>query len=99
MSRLVDTKIGTYNLVKDGNTSRWLFKCPSCGEMLPLSEAHMQGVEPIDHESRVNPARLCKFQGTREFVPDLLSVIQSRILCGYPPSRPESMPEMMSAYI
>ncbi len=85
MSMLVDTGLGQFRCVQDGERKRFLFECPDCHEMLPLEEDHMNGSAPVDHESRIHCARFCTFSGTREFGKHLVTSMQALILMGYRP--------------
>ena len=89
MSQLIDTSLGQFRVVADGEQKRFLFECPCCGEMLPMSEGHLNGTALIDHESRKEPARFCTFQGTRDFGRQLIATMRSHILMGYLPYHEE----------
>jgi len=80
MSRIIPTKLGRFNAVKDGTETQFLFECPDCGEWLPMSEEHLNGSTPIDHQSLKVPATFCTFSGTREFGSALISRMQAHIL-------------------
>lgn len=85
MSMLIDTDLGQFRCVTDGGKKRFIFECPHCLEMLPLSEEVLAGNAPVDHESRVMPGKFCSFAGTREFGKILITKMQSLILMGYKP--------------
>lgn len=89
MSRLIDTEIGQFRAVQDGLINRYLFECPACGEMLPLSDDALNGTAPIDHESRREVGRFCNFDGVREFGRYLVSTMQAMIVMGYQPYHDE----------
>ena len=89
MSMLVDTDLGQFRCVTDENGKRFLFECPECGEMLPMSEDILAGESPIDHESAGNPAKFCTFSGVREFGKALIYKMQSLIVMGYKPYHDE----------
>lgn len=96
MSKLVDTELGQFRQVIDGETKRFLLECPDCKEMLPMSEEILSGKAPIDHESRVYGARFCTFSGTREFGKILISTMQSQIVMGYKPYHDEGQDRWQS---
>lgn len=83
MSDLVDTRLGQFNCVRDGDIRRWLLECKFCGELLPLTEEHLQGKQPIDHESKNNQGRFCEFRGYHEFGAVLVAAMQTRAMMGY----------------
>lgn len=89
MSRLIDTEIGQFRAVQDGAINRYLFECPHCAEMLPLSDDALNGTAPIDHESRKQVGRFCTFSGVREFGRCLVSTMQAMIVMGYQPYHDE----------
>ena len=89
MSKLVDTKLGQFRQVTDGVNKWFLFECPDCGEMLPMSEEILAGTAPIDHATRPPQTRLCTFRGVREFGKVLVSTMQAQIVMGYKPYHDE----------
>lgn len=89
MSMLVDTELGQFRYVTDGPNKRFLFDCPDCHEMLPMSEEILAGRAPVDHESRIHGARFCTFAGTREFGKYLIATMQAQIVMGYKPYHDE----------
>ena len=90
MSMLVDTELGQFRCVTDDRKNRrWLFECPDCHEMLPMSEDHLDRKLPIDHESRKTPGSFCSFQGTRDFGAQLVHRMQALVLMGYKPTHDE----------
>lgn len=90
MSMLVDTDLGQFRCVTDdGKNRRWLFECPECRGMLPLTEAHLAGKAPIDHESRTLGATFCSFRGMRDFGEQLICRMQALVLMGYKPTHDE----------
>lgn len=86
---LVDTELGQFRCVTDEHGKRFLFECPACGEMLPMSEAILAGERPVTHESLRLPATFCSFQGAKEFGKALISKMQSLIMMGYKPYHDE----------
>lgn len=94
MSKLVSTAMGQFRHVvdSDGSGGRWLFECPHCHENLPMSEDHLNGSAPIDHESRAEPGRLCTFQGAYEFGSFLVARMQARVMTGSKPYHDEGEP-------
>ena len=89
MSMLVDTELGQFRYVTDGEKKWFLFQCPHCNEMLPMNEEIIAGRAPVDHESRARPGTFCTFGGTREFGKHLISTMQAQILMGYQPYHDE----------
>ena len=85
MSMLVDTDLGQFRCVMDGQGKRFLLECPHCGEMLPMDEEILAGRKPIDHESHRMAATFCSFAGVREFGKALITQMQSLIVMGYRP--------------
>lgn len=97
MSMLVDTELGQFRCVSDGQNKRFLFECPDCAEMLPMSEEIFAGRAPIDHESRIHRARFCTFTGVREFGKSLITTMQAQIVMGYKPYHDEGQDRWQSA--
>jgi len=85
MSMLIDTDLGQFRAVTDGDHKRFLLECPECGEMLPMTEDILAGKHPVDHESRKLPATFCTFAGVHEFGKALVCKMQSLIVMGYKP--------------
>jgi hypothetical protein len=96
MSKLVDTELGQFRFVEDAEKRRFLFECPTCGEMLPMNEEILAGRQPIDHESRLIGATFCKFSGTREFGKHLVTTMQAQIVMGYKPYHDEGQDRWQS---
>lgn len=89
MSKIVPTKLGTFRQVVDGSRKYFLFECPKCGEWLPMTEAHLQGEESIDHLTRPEEGRTfratCEFGGKHKLGVELLATMQARVLMGEQP--------------
>ena len=96
MSKLIDTKLGQFRYVTDGEKSWFLFQCPDCEELLPMPEEVLAGRAPVDHELRregVGQAQFCSFKGTRDFGTQLISRMQAMRLMGYQPYHDEGQSE------
>jgi hypothetical protein len=89
MSMLIETKLGQFRAWTDGKVKSFLFQCPDCGEMLPMSEEVLAGIMTINHESRSRPGHKCTYSGTRDFGKTLISAMQAQILMGYKPYHDE----------
>jgi len=83
MSILIDTDLGQFRYVTDGQKKSFLFECPDCHEMLPMSEEILAGRDSIDHESMIYGGRFCTFSGVREFGKHLIVTMQAQIVMGY----------------
>lgn len=54
-----------------------------------MIEDTLDGIAPIDHESRVKSGSICSFSGTRNFGSTLVAAMQAQILMGYKPYHDE----------
>lgn len=89
MSRLIDSEIGQFRQVEDGLIKRFLFECPDCHEMLPMTEEILSGDSPVNHESKIYGATFCSFRGKKPMGRHLIAAIQANLLNGIGPCRIE----------
>lgn len=47
MSEIIDTQLGRFRRVTDGERKWFLFECPTCKEWQQLSDAQMAGVDSM----------------------------------------------------
>lgn len=78
MSQIVTTQFGRFRHVSlgDGKTS-WLWECPKCLQWGGLSDKQQAGT--------VSVACACGYHETHAFGPELVAVMQARILTGDSP--------------
>jgi hypothetical protein len=89
MSKIVDTEIGRFRQVADGQHKWFLFECPDCGEWLPMNEDVLAGRDRVVHESQKFPASYCSYGDAREFGSALIAAMQAKVLMGYKPYHDE----------
>jgi hypothetical protein len=81
MSRIVSTQFGRFRQVVGDGKSWFLWECPKCERWGGLSDAQWAGT--------VSVACDCGYHETHAFGPELVAVMQARILTGDPPTDPE----------
>ena len=84
MSEIVDTRLGRFRRVTDGKSKWFLFECSQCKEWMPLSEAAMEGTEPVIHESADIRGTRCMYSAPQEFGKTRVATLQARRLMGLP---------------
>ena len=81
MSKIVKTNDGfTFNLVTDGQKKWFVLECPECGEMLQMTDAMLDGTEPMYHDDKRHKSSLCCFGPAFKIGASLLSAMQVNML-------------------
>lgn len=82
MSQIVTTQFGRFRHVSLGDQkTAWLWECPKCEHWGGLSDAQQAGTVSVVCD--------CGYHETHAFGPELVAVMQARILAGSPSIDPE----------
>lgn len=87
MSEIVDSQVGRFRRVQDGQDKLWLWECPNCKQWCRLSEKQWNGEESVQCGDGI---RYCGYHQTHAFGPSLVAAIQANILCGFPASHEDT---------
>lgn len=87
MSMIVETKLGRFRAVTDGQRRWWLWEC-RCGEWCNLTEDQLEGRVSVDHASHYHEYQMpnapdgvmqfCTYHETHEFAKELVTTVQAR---------------------
>lgn len=81
MTQTVTTNSGlVFSTATDGTKTWFILTCPICGERLQLTDAMLDGKEPVTHEDANYRGAFCNFGGIKTLGAELVPAMQANLL-------------------